>query len=271
MRLNQAGAQIIKDSEGYHRRLPDGGCTAYQCPAGVWTIGWGNTEGVKPGLVWSKEKAEAEFSSRMAYYEDSVTRLVTVPINENEYSALVSLTYNIGPGSADTPGRGLMHSNVLRNLNNGDRAAAARCFSQYTRFYNRRTGQREIAPGLVTRRARERALFLTPVEAPAEPNIPQEVEGTPEPSVANSRKQIISAGMLTMFGGGSIANVASQGAEQLGTASTVLSTVRGFASEHGLTILLLTCLAGLLATLLWQHFAQQDHTTGRYEQSGGEA
>ncbi|MGL4558672.1 MAG: glycoside hydrolase family protein, partial [Afipia sp.] len=59
MQLSTEGLRLIKSFEGYHRKLADGRCMAYRCPAGVWTIGWGCTEGVREGMVWTVEEAEA--------------------------------------------------------------------------------------------------------------------------------------------------------------------------------------------------------------------
>src|SRR5690348_6616324 len=98
MQLGPAGDALVREREGYKEALPDGGCRAYLCPAGVWTIGFGCTEGVHPGLVWTRQQAEAGYRREMAKFEAVVTRLVKVEINQNQFDALVSLVYNIGEG-----------------------------------------------------------------------------------------------------------------------------------------------------------------------------
>lgn len=169
-KLSDAGVDLIKSFEGYHRALPDGSCVAYRCPAGVWTLGFGNTVGIKPGMVWTRDEAEAALRRELATFEAGVVRLVTVPLNQNEYDALVSFAYNCGLGA-------LERSTILRKLNAGDREGAADAFNLWTK------GGGKVLPGLVRRRKAEAALFLTPVgdDEPAQPDMPQAVEPTREP------------------------------------------------------------------------------------------
>lgn len=169
MNISEEGLRLIKSFEGYHTRLKDGSCAAYLCPANVVTIGWGCTEGVKLGMVWTEAEAEAALRREIAKFEAAVNRLVTVSINQNEYDAMVSLAYNIGSA-------GFARSTVLRRLNKGDRAGAAKAFEMWIR------GGGRVLNGLVSRRKREAALFLKPVEAPQEPFMPQVVSETKEVS-----------------------------------------------------------------------------------------
>lgn len=174
MQISDEGLRLIKSFEGFHTRLKDGSCTAYLCPANVPTIGWGCTEGVKLGMVWTAGEAEAGLRREVAKFEATVNRLVTVAINQNEFDSMVSLAYNIGSA-------GFARSTVLRRLNNGDRAGAAKAFEMW------KSGGGRVLPGLVSRRKREAALFLKPVEAPEEPIMPQavaEVKEVSKPTVA---------------------------------------------------------------------------------------
>lgn len=150
--ISAAGLDLIKEFEGYHKALPDGRCTAYLCPAGVWTIGWGCTEGVKPGMIWTRAEAEAALLRELARFERAVVSLVKVPINQHQFDGLVSFAYNCGSGA-------LAKSTILRRLNAGDVAGAAAAFGMWTK------GGGRVLPGLVRRRQREAALFLTPVHA----------------------------------------------------------------------------------------------------------
>lgn len=170
-KISAAGLDLIKSFEGYHRALPDGSCVAYKCPAGVWTLGWGCTVGIKAGMVWTKAQAEAALRREMATFEEAVSRLVTVPMSQNEYDALVSFAYNCGTGA-------LERSTILRKLNAGDREGASAGFKLWTK------GGGRVLPGLVRRRDAEAALFLTPVDdddEPAQPSMPQCVEPVREP------------------------------------------------------------------------------------------
>lgn len=163
MQISDEGLRLIKSFEGYRTPQKDGSCAAYLCPAGVPTIGWGCTEGVKLGMVWTKEEAEAGLRREIAKFETAVMKSVTVEMNQNEFDAMVSLAYNIGSA-------GFQRSTVLKRLNKGDRAGAAQAFEMWNK------GGGRVLRGLVSRRKREAALFLKPVEAPTEPAMPQAVE-----------------------------------------------------------------------------------------------
>lgn len=166
MHVSDAGLALIKDFEGYHRKLADGRCTTYYCPAGVLTIGYGCTEGIKPGDIWTHDEAEAALRRELAKFEAAVVRLVTTDINQNEFDACVSLAYNIGAA-------GFQRSSVLRYLNAGDRPRAAKAFELWV------NGGGKFLPGLLIRRKREAALFLTPVAVEPEPAMPQAVTEAP--------------------------------------------------------------------------------------------
>lgn len=166
MQISDAGLDLIKRFEGYHDRLPDGSCRAYKCPADVWTIGYGCTEGVKPGMVWTAEDAETQLRHEIAKHEAAVTRLITVELNQNEFDALVSFSYNCGAGA-------LEKSTLRKLLNAGDRKGAASQFKRWNK------GGGRVLRGLVDRRAREATLFMTPVEQPD--LMPQRVEKAPDP------------------------------------------------------------------------------------------
>ncbi|MFZ4534343.1 MAG: lysozyme [Alsobacter sp.] len=182
MQITDRGLDLVKSFEGYHRRLPDGSCTAYRCPAGVLTIGWGCTEGVREGQVWTEAEAEAALRRELVRFESAVQRLVTVDINANERDALISFAYNCGEGA-------LSKSSLLKLLNKGDREGAARSFAAWNK------GGGKVLPGLVRRRAAEAALFLEAVDH-TEPDMPQRVrpqEPTP-PATVDATAGAVAAG-----------------------------------------------------------------------------
>jgi len=187
MKISDEGLRLICSFEGYHRALPDGSCTAYQTKLkgglDIPTIGFGCTEGIVMGMVWTREQAEQAFRKELTKHEGAVMRLATVEINQHEFDALVSLSYNIGTGIG-SPNKGLANSSVLKKLNKGDRVGAARAFH----LYNKAKGR--VERGLVSRRARESALFLKPAEKPAEPFMPQAVEASKEPMGATKAATI---------------------------------------------------------------------------------
>jgi lysozyme len=153
MNVNDAGLELIKEREGYLLALPDGRCTTYYCPAGKLTIGWGCTEGIKPGDIWTKDQAEAALRRELAKHEAAVMRLVSVNLNENQFSALVSFSYNVGSGN-------LQKSTLLKKLNKGDYPGAQKEFVNW----NKATVDGKLVElrGLSIRRAQEAALFATP-------------------------------------------------------------------------------------------------------------
>lgn len=169
MQLSTEGLRLIKSFEGYHRKLADGRCMAYRCPAGVWTIGWGCTEGVREGMVWTVEEAEAGLRRELAKFEAGVLRAVTVEINQHQFDALVSFAYNVGLGA-------LSRSTLLKRVNAGAHDKVAGELAKWNK------GGGRVLPGLVARRTREAALYMKPVEAPADPYMPQKVDPqTPVP------------------------------------------------------------------------------------------
>lgn len=144
MHISENGLALIRQFEGL--RL-----SAYQDTVGVWTIGYGTTRGVGPGMTISKSEAEALLEADVERFERELECLVTVPLNQNQWDALVSFIYNLGA-------KNLASSTLLRLLNAGDYAGAAAQFTRWNRAGNR------VLAGLTRRREAERALFLEPVE-----------------------------------------------------------------------------------------------------------
>ena len=175
MKISTAGLdQLIKPFEGYLTRQDDGSCRAYQCPAGVWTCGWGCTEGVTPDTHWTAAEATVALAREMAKHELQVAKLLNVGVTQSQFDALVSLSYNVGAGAVGK-------STLMRHLNAGDAARAATHFADFK--YSRVTGsvakRMNVAPGtkvvlagLVRRRAKEAEWFLTGADTP----MPQKVE-----------------------------------------------------------------------------------------------
>lgn len=123
---------------------------AYLCPAGVPTIGYGHTAGVKMGQVITQAQAEALLLDDLSEALARVEVLVKVPLNGDQRGALSSFVFNLGAGS-------LASSTLLRLLNSGDTAGAA---GQFGRWVNATVnGKLTQLPGLVARRAAEAALF----------------------------------------------------------------------------------------------------------------
>lgn len=154
MKTSKDGQRLIKDFEGLElEAYPDPGTGG-----APWTIGYGHTgPEVKPGLTWTKDQAEQTLRSDLEPFERDVTQLVTVPINQNQFDALVSFCFNVGSDiDSDDIAEGLGDSTLLKKLNAGDYQGAADEFPKW----NRAGGK--VMAGLTKRRNAERDLFLTP-------------------------------------------------------------------------------------------------------------
>jgi lysozyme len=158
MKTSQTGLNLIEQFEGLilgayddatDRIVPAGGTAR-----GTLTIGYGHTSAAGAPRVYvgqriTKAQANSILASDLAKVEAWVNKVVKVPINQNQFDALVSFTFNCGNGA-------LARSSLLRNLNQKKYQAAADAFLQWTR------GNGQVLPGLVRRRKAERALFLKP-------------------------------------------------------------------------------------------------------------
>lgn len=144
MKLSQKGIELIKQFEGYSSK-------AYPDPAtgGVpWTIGYGTTRGVKPGMVITAEQAEKMLRDDVAKFESGVSSLITAPTTQGQFDAMVSLAYNIGLGNFGK-------STLLKKHN----ARCYTCAADQFRVWNRANGK--VMNGLTRRRAAERQVYMS--------------------------------------------------------------------------------------------------------------
>lgn len=158
MITNDRGRQIIQEAESLRLK-------PYRCPAGIWTVGWGHTdpygyveELAKRGGSITKHQAEELLAHDLEESERIVTQAVKVPLNGNQFSALVSFVFNVGPGRKGKKDgfvtlKSGRPSTMLRKLNEGDYAGAAAEFPKWV------SAQGVQLPGLVKRRAAEKRLF----------------------------------------------------------------------------------------------------------------
>jgi lysozyme len=174
--VNQATVDLVKQYEG----IPDGNPATdnidpYLDPVGIWTIGWGHAityqgrflkgaadkaqvQSLYPGGI-TLAQAEALLHTDLMNAGRDVSSVVLVSLNDNEFGALTSFTFNLGIGN-------LRSSTLLKMLNANNRAGAADQFGRWV------MADGKPLPGLVKRRAAERDLFLTPVVSPADPLVP---------------------------------------------------------------------------------------------------
>ena len=96
---------LVKPFEGYHKRLPDGGCQAYPDPgtgAEPWTIGYGSTgPGIVPGTIWTAAQAESALQADLMRFATGVANLSPNIVKEpaRRFAALISFAYNCGLGN----------------------------------------------------------------------------------------------------------------------------------------------------------------------------
>jgi lysozyme len=140
-KINREGLKLLQSFEGLYLE-------AYQDCVGVWTIGWGVTEGVQPGMQITVAEAEKMLQDELEQFETAVADAVRVQIDDNQFSALVSFSYNLGA-------RSLFESTLLQLLNQGKFQEAADEFPRW----DKAGGQSLL--GLSRRRRAERALFLS--------------------------------------------------------------------------------------------------------------
>lgn len=142
----QLAIDMVADFEGFRSH-------AYLCPAGVWTIGYGTTSAsgvglkVEPGRSISEPHARMYLRHALTIFAAKIASKIKVGLTSEEWAAILSLAYNIGPTA-------FARSTVLRKLNVGDRLGAADAFL----MWNKAGGK--ILKGLRLRRERERAVFL---------------------------------------------------------------------------------------------------------------
>lgn len=145
MKINNEGLNLVKSFEGFH-------LTAYKCPAGVWTIGYGHTgtvdgKAICEGMKITEAKATELLKKDMEKFENAVKNCsaLTFKPNENQFSALVSFAFNCGAGN-------------LKSLVKGRSATVV---AEKLLLYNKANGK--VLNGLTRRRKAERELFLKAV------------------------------------------------------------------------------------------------------------
>lgn len=139
MKISDKGLAIIKKYEGC--RL-----TAYKCPAGKWTIGYGHTSGVKAGQTITRAQADTYLKQDVAWAEKAVNALKR-GFNQNQFDALVSFTFNCGTGN-------------LKKLCSG---RDIETIGKKIVIYNKAGGK--VLGGLTKRRLEEQELYQTPVQS----------------------------------------------------------------------------------------------------------
>lgn len=224
MRTNKAGLDLIKEFEGWRAK-------AYKCPAGVWTIGYGHTSmagppAVKPGMTITREEGEKILRRDLKIYEDGVKAAIRVPLNANQFSACVSLCYNIGVGA-------FRRSSVARFCNAQQWKKAADAFA----LWNKAGGK--VLPGLTRRRAAEIALFTRGTSSARE-------EIRPEVDTPKGKPMLMST-----------TNAAAAATAAAGVTASMKDTVENSAaifSSFNINIVLVAIIVLGAAWIIWERY-----------------
>ena len=145
-KVSRAGVELIKSFEGLRTN-------AARLPDGRWTLGYGHTFSAREGARVTQEDADALLRFDLLPVVDSINNLILLPLNQNQFDALVSFCFNIGVEN-------FAQSTVLKRINEGRFAEAALAMDSWrSAEFN---GQTYVLAPLIRRRAAEKNLFLTP-------------------------------------------------------------------------------------------------------------
>lgn len=140
MRTSHKGIDLIKRFEGLRLK-------AYKCPAGVWTIGYGHTNNVRPDDIITEQEALELLLIDLKQFEGAINQLVLKTLNQSQYDACISFVFNVGIGN-------FKKSTLLKKLNAGDFIGASNEFPKWV------YAKKKKLAGLVRRRQAEKELFL---------------------------------------------------------------------------------------------------------------
>lgn len=156
MNCNAEGLAIIKEFEGCK-------LISYQDGNGIWTIGWGHTgPDIMDGVTCTQEQADAWLEDDVGVATSIIADAITADLNENQFSACVSLCFNIGPGHKDVRDgfvtqRSGAPSTILTHINSGNLGSVPADFLQWDHVAGK------TSAGLLRRRLREKMLWQTPL------------------------------------------------------------------------------------------------------------
>ena len=174
MRTSQRGIDLIKSFEGLSLMPVKLQGDQY------WTVGYGHYgPDVVPGKKITQAEAEAILKKDLIQFEGWVTQYAPWPMNQNEFDALVSFTYNCGPGSLQSLVKGRTKEQVANRM------------MVYTH-----SGSEAYTAGLYNRRKKEKALFLEPVEEEDDMERWQKLSDVPSGYYRTQVKRLIDEGVL---------------------------------------------------------------------------
>lgn len=121
--------------------------TSYIDPVGIWTLCYGETNGVKRGQYKTDEECIDSLAKELLIHDKGMMRGVKVPLSDKEHAAYLSFTYNLGVGAFNS-------STLLKKLNAGDRVGACNQLLRWDKAGGR------VLRGLTLRRKEENKLCL---------------------------------------------------------------------------------------------------------------
>lgn len=238
--IDPRGIAIIKEYEGL--RL-----TAYICPAGVPTIGYGHTDGLTKTDIGVKkiteQEADALLKSDLFEFENGVKTALIVNPNPFQLAAMVSLAFNIGLGN-------FKKSTVVKAHNKGDFAAAASAFNLWTKATV--NGKKVVLPGLVSRRAREAALYLTAINETHYTPVAQLVEEPTPVGQTGTVRAVKATGVAVGL------SAATDIARQVGDVAYSASPIIDLFQRIGPTIFFALLAFGALGYIWWSRKQQRE-------------
>lgn len=236
--VSQQCVDLVKKFEGLHKMGEDGLVHAYRCPAGVWTLGFGATKGIRSGMSCTVKEAEIRLKEDLNEHGKIVKRLVNVPLTQGQYDALVSFVFNLGGGAFKS-------STALKRLNSGLYDDVPEQLQRWNKA--RIDGKLQPLRGLTRRRAAEAAIFSRDAQLPSDEGGPE----MPQKPTASAIKPLTKS--KTMVGAG------------IAGAATGLNEVAGqlqglVAYADSLKIIFLVCAIGGIALAAYARF--KDHKEG---------
>lgn len=219
---------------------------AYQCPAGVWTIGWGYTWGVQEGMRITLAQAEEFLTVSVARVEHDVLQACKVPTNPYQLAALTIFAFNYGDWR---------NSTVMKCHNRGDTIGASRAFGLVNKA--RVDGKLVVLPGLVSRRAQEAALYLKAAAPQLRTLMPQ--APAPEPKVGASAPVVGSVITAGLGGGSAVLQVVNDNMQSVsGIAYSAQPLIE---MMHYAPIVLVVVGIGVVGYIAWRAYQrrQQGH------------
>jgi lysozyme len=158
--FNQAGFDLLKKWEGCNLQAYDDANGQAVKPGqhvyGTLTIGYGHTgPDVVPGLAWTQAQADQALQNDVAAIAEQISPLIHVPLADNQFSALLSLAFNIGVHA-------FTESSALSAINHGDLSGVPALIKEWNKTAAK--GRHVMSRGLENRREAEAALWSTPEE-----------------------------------------------------------------------------------------------------------